>query len=174
MSIARKIAIPAAITTAALGSAPAAAMAATTSHTATTPAKSGTSHRRPRAVDILGHHEPGNVGPRTYSRCRDSAMLDAYVCLYVQGHANYVSFMDAIGCAKIAYNAHVQITSPAFGATVKNGKTKRLGAGTWVCTSRAYWSPYNTVNEGPYTANLWNKNASGGYTLIASTYVSVK
>jgi hypothetical protein len=92
----------------------------------------------------------------------------------VQGHSNYVSFMDAIGCAKIAYNAHVQIKSPAFGATLKNGRTKTLGHGTWVCTSRAYWSPYKTVNQGPYIANLWTKNSSNNYTLVASTYVSVK
>jgi hypothetical protein len=168
VSIARKIAIPAAITTAALGSAPAAAMAATASHAGTTPAKSGTSHRRPRAIDILGHHGTGGMA-RTFSRCESSSFRSAVVCLNVVGHGSYVSYMSAQGCAYYPVDGHVQLVNPN-GSTRKNSNTKELNNGT--CTSTIVWAPHHTEATGKYQAKLWDKE-SGGEVDIATTYVNV-
>jgi hypothetical protein len=169
MSIARKIAIPAALTTAALGSAPGAAIAATTSHTGTTPAKTGTSHRRPRAIDILGHHGPHGITPDTASRCANSSFGDAWVCLDVVGHANYVSYMEAWGCAYYPVQGHVQLVAPN-GGTIGNTNTRGLNSGR--CTSTLYWGPYHTEGTGGYQAKLWDKVGSG-FTDIATATVNV-
>lgn len=171
MSIARKIAIPAALTTAALGSVPAAAMAATTSHAGTTTAKAGTSHRRPRAIDILGHHGPGTMTPDTALRCGSSLLGEASVCLNVVGHSNYISYMSAWGCVigSALQDVHVQMVAPN-GGTIKNSATKELNDGR--CTSTIRWAPHHTEGTGAYKAKLWAK-VGGGFTDIATGTVNV-
>jgi hypothetical protein len=170
MSIARKFAIPAAITAAVTGAVSATAVEPLTHHRDSgAPARA--TPRRARTVDLLAHS--GFASPDTFNRCQSSTQQHAYVCLYVQGHSNYVSFMSAYGCADIGITAHTQIVSPALGATLANSKTKKLGTGNWACTSSAVWAPFNKANTGPYVARLWNKKSSG-YNLVVSTYVNVE
>jgi hypothetical protein len=171
MSIARKIAIPAALTTAALGSASAAAMAATTSHTGTTLAKAVTSHRTPRAIDILGHHGPGSITPHTALRCGTSTFGEASVCLNVVGHGTYVSYMSAWGCVigSPFQDVHVQMVAPN-GGTIRNSNTRNIHSGQ--CTSTIRWAPHHTEASGAYKAKLWAKEPSG-FTDIATATVNV-
>jgi hypothetical protein len=172
MSITRKFAIPAAITTAAIAPAGAAA-AATVPHNGHAATPTQASPRRARAIDILDHG-PGGIRPDTAHRSNKSSGGDTAIYFYLYGTGSYVSATDVSVCVNshVGWDkAHIEIVKPS-GAAEKNGPTVNIGDGTanGPCT---YLDVQPKIHDkGKWKAILWQKSGSY-YDDVVSTYINV-
>jgi hypothetical protein len=169
LSIARKLAIPAAgIVTAAIAQGAGTAAAATVPHHSDA-ATVTQSTRRARAVDIL-QQRPMGVRPDTAS---NSAVNNgAFIHFYLAGAKSHVSFVETYGCTDQSTSLpreHLEIQKPN-GAAYKNSATAGLKRSE--CTPSL--SGFPDVNDAGYWhAILWSHLANGDYANVVSTYVHV-
>jgi hypothetical protein len=176
MTIAKKLAIPAAITTAAVG-VPQAAMAAESTHARPTTTSATASPRRARAIDILDH--PTLVHPDSDSKCISSLGGGCNgdgifnIFFHIEGHSSYVAAMSTHGCYEEngAISAHVEIQYPD-GKVLKNGKQIPIGSeGEAMCASLEV-TLKKDMPTGDYKAILWSDDG-GNYTDVISVTLPV-
>ena len=173
MTVLRKVAIPAAMTTLVIGGVPAAtAIAAPRSHghDGATPTRSGP--RRARTIDILDY---GHIRPD--SATNSSSSNDTNIRFHVQGSKSIVDYMSvtSVCTGLLAYwpKAHIEIQKPN-GTALKNGPVENLGREE--CMEDVDWVPTKAekVSTGDWHAILWNHQTNGTYKNVVSTEITVE
>jgi hypothetical protein len=170
MSIARKLAIPAAgLAAAAIAPGAGTAAAATVPHHSDAATVTQPTPRRARAVDILGER-PVGVHPDTASASKSYQSL-LYIHFYISGAKSYVGYASTYACnndGEAIYNTHLEIRKPN-GVAWKNGAQRTLSVAT--CAS-LYGHP-DIHDAGEWTAILWEKLSGNNYANLISAGIHV-
>jgi hypothetical protein len=176
MSIARKLALPAAaITTAAIAQGAGTAAAATVPHHSdTATATRASAHRRARAIDILDHDPFGHdhLGARPATASRRNFSNDTTIAFGIVGKGDHVSGAATDACTNslAAWGAaHLEIQKPN-GEPLKNGPTYDLRSSS--CIPELVDYP-NINDKGRWHAILWDKVSGDDYFKVVSTYINV-
>jgi hypothetical protein len=170
LSVARKLAIPAAgIVAAAIGQGAGTAAAATVPHHSDAATVTQPASRRARAIDIL-QQRPMGMRPDTAS---NSAVNNgAFIHFYLAGAKSHVSYVEAYACTDQSTSLpreHLEIQKPN-GKAYKNSTQRGLARSE--CTPSL--SGFPDVNDAGYWhAILWSHLANGDYANVVSTYVHV-
>jgi hypothetical protein len=179
MSVARKLAIPAAgLAAAAMAQGAGTAAAATAPHhsdatTVTASAAKATvtkaASRRAHAVDILDQR-PMSVHPDTASTSKSVA--SEYIHFYIAGARSHVSYASTYACIGFESlpKAHLEIRKPNGTAWANGGQ---VDMHPQTCISLGGYPDIN--DAGVWTAILWEKSLyyPGGYTNMISTGIHV-